>query len=456
MPTSDYKRRKRANAAAGGLAGAYFLGAPAAVGAQQAGIRATRRAAANETKLRDAAPTWRKYEKVKNLADRAGTEGEGAAARGMADKLKAKAEGEQKAARRSIKGYRTTKVVAHLAKPKAALVTGFGATAAAGASLGAAATQKPKRKKATLAKRDYTVAQQKWERREARANRVENTGQGVAGAAGGALGGAALRDAAFNDYPGFKQKMQLRSMDVPTKVGRKAAEAVMHGKPGLKTMGTVAAGSVVAATGTRSKKIANKRARRLEEMSKAQEPGRLAHQADLELAKSATMGNRELAHRKKVQSATTIAGSTLGLAALGTLGGAKLLPKATKLGKTPRGQAYARHLDRAAQQLSIGAGGVGGVGGYNFAAIQRAEAKKVEPKTKVAKALSDRNLARTLNLAFNGKQQDTRIRATNLYMRAKTRGEKKVVPVAARKQKKVARVIERANAGQKWSPVKGD
>lgn len=456
MPQPSYERRRRANTAAGAVVGAYAAGLPASVGAQKVGVNAALRAQANEVKLKDAAPSYRKYEKVKNLADRGSTPGERSAAQGMADKLKAKAQAEEKAARKSIKGYRSAKALRVLANPKAALAAGFGGTAAAGAAIGRAVTEKPKKKKvATLAKRDYSVAQARWEGRERRANRVENTGQGVAGAAGTALGGAALRDAAFHDYPGFKQRMQLRSMDVPTKVGRKVAEAAMHGKPGLKTLGTVAAGTVVATAGTKAKKTAAKRARRLEEMSKMAEPGSLMHRADL--AKSAApMGNRELAHRKKVQSATTIAGSTLGLAAIGALGGAKLLPRATKLGKTPRGQAYARHLDRAATQLSIGAGGVGGVGGYNFAAIQRAEAKKVEPKTKVAKALSDRNLARTLNLAFNGRQQDTRIRATNLYMRAKTRGEKKAVPYAARKQKKVARVIERAQSGQKWSPVKGD
>lgn len=369
-----YQERRRENATLGAAVSAYAGGGAASYGAMRVGRRAQVRAKANEVKLQNAAPSTRKYAKAQNLADRGATPGERAAARGMADKLKAKAESERKAARRSIKGYRTTKALTRLSNPKTALAVGFGGTAAAGGTVGAALTRKPKSR---VRKRDYSQAQANWERRARRANRVENTGQTVAGTAGAALGGAALRDAAFKDYPGFKARSEARAAKLPKKI----ATPLVQGKPGFKVLATAAGGTVVAATGTRSKNIAERKARRYEQMSKSfgHEPGSLMHAHDVEIAKA--MSNRELSNRKKVQSATTIAGSTLGLGALGALGGAKLLPKATKLGKTPRGQAYARHLDRAATQLSIGAGGIGGVGGYNFAAIQRAEANKVaKPK----------------------------------------------------------------------------
>ena len=107
------------------------------------------------------------------------------------------------------------------------------------------------------------------------------------------------------------------------------------------------------------------------------------------------MSDDKLAHRKKLSAATTIVSSTLGIAGLAGLAGAKGLPRAAgKLVKHPKVMAKAPKKTRvfindakrvrAAEKkgtniawgLSTGAGGVGGIGGYNYASIQRAEAKK--------------------------------------------------------------------------------
>jgi len=77
--------------------------------------------------------------------------------------------------------------------------------------------------------------------------------------------------------------------------------------------------------------------------------------------------DKRLRAQKKIQAGTSIAGSTVGLTGLGMLaasrthpGALKQLPKVTALG-----------------------GGIGGVGGFNFASIQNQEAKKKPPRQNV-------------------------------------------------------------------------
>lgn len=74
------------------------------------------------------------------------------------------------------------------------------------------------------------------------------------------------------------------------------------------------------------------------------------------------MNDNQLKRAKKASAGLSITGGSLGLAGLGAL-----------IAKKPE----------TAAKLSIGATGVGGVGSYNYAAIQRAEAKKRGPKQQV-------------------------------------------------------------------------
>ena len=91
------------------------------------------------------------------------------------------------------------------------------------------------------------------------------------------------------------------------------------------------------------------------------------------------MTKKELAHRKRIQAATSVAGSTAGLTSLGLLGASAIVGRGK--GKKAARQAMALK-DKAFMAGSIGAG-IGGVSGYNFAAIQRAEAKQQERGTKM-------------------------------------------------------------------------
>lgn len=103
----------------------------------------------------------------------------------------------------------------------------------------------------------------------------------------------------------------------------------------------------------------------------------------------------KLRHKKKVSAATSIVSSTFGIAGLGALAAAKGGPKlAGKLVKHPKLMAKAPQKAKvlvndqkkikiksdkamnAAWGLSTGATGIGGIGGYNYASIQRAEARK--------------------------------------------------------------------------------
>lgn len=82
------------------------------------------------------------------------------------------------------------------------------------------------------------------------------------------------------------------------------------------------------------------------------------------------MSDAELSRRKKIQAKTSIAGSTLGLTALG-LKGVQVAAKAN-----PRTARFSKPISEAATTSAIGGAGIGGVGGYNFAAYTREDARR--------------------------------------------------------------------------------
>lgn len=86
----------------------------------------------------------------------------------------------------------------------------------------------------------------------------------------------------------------------------------------------------------------------------------------------------DISDAKRTQAYLTAGGSALGVAALGTKGGASVASRMAR--SRPKGswklRSTANRLNSAAENATIGAAGVGGVSGFNFAAIQRAEGKK--------------------------------------------------------------------------------
>jgi hypothetical protein len=396
----DLTRKQRSEVASdatvGGIAGAAYGGFPAAAGIQHVGMKAKNKLKAADEHAMANAPTYRRYEKAKNLYERAGTEGEKAAAGAASERLKAKAEGERKAAYKGIKGLRRARVLSHLpTSNKGAIIAGVtaagvaGASALGGISYGAqkrqaaarAAARKPK--PVALAKRDYSKARAHWTRQQKIGNRVENTGGTVAGVAGATMGGAALRDALFKDRPGSR----VRAVKMTSKLPPQVAETLLNTKPGLKVLAAAAGGTAVGYVGNRHKRLAEKKVARYS-VHKGVEPGSLMHRHDLETV-SKLMSDSQLSHRKKVAAGVGTATATMGLAALGSKGISALIPKVGgAIGKTPKARAYARKLDSAATTLTIGAAGVGGAGGLNGAAIQRDEAERVQPVNKPGKKLA--------------------------------------------------------------------
>lgn len=283
--------------------------------------------------------------------------------------------------------------------------------------------------------RDYSRAKSRWEKNERVANRVENAGGTVAATGGALLGGAALRDAAFKDHPTLKAKAIAHSTALPAKVG----EGLVHTKPGFKTLAAIGAGTAVGYTGNKHRRLAEKKVARYS-VSKA-EPGSLMHAHDLEVVSK--MGDRELSHRKKVQAGVAVGASTLGLSALGAKGAGAIMPKLGRVGKTPRARAYARKLDRDANTLAIGATGVGGAGGYNFAAIQNAEAKrKTVAKLLVTAARQDALVSK----AFDSER--SRQRRAKAGEAGAVVGAAGAAGMAARPQKKLV-MVNRASAAKK-------
>lgn len=102
------------------------------------------------------------------------------------------------------------------------------------------------------------------------------------------------------------------------------------------------------------------------------------------LAKNLTQ--EQIDRKKKVQSATSITTSTLGLTALGATAvgwkgkqAASLISRATKGKRLVNDAKVDRVVDaasRARVPLLTTSAGIGGVGGYNFASYTRAEAKQ--------------------------------------------------------------------------------
>lgn len=101
----------------------------------------------------------------------------------------------------------------------------------------------------------------------------------------------------------------------------------------------------------------------------------------------------DLAHKKRIQAGLSLAGAGLGLAALGTKGGAvatrqtlKRVPEvARRLKLTPK---VAEKADKTSLGLVTTASGLGGASGIHFAALQREEAKKEDRVAKNAFGVS--------------------------------------------------------------------
>lgn len=109
--------------------------------------------------------------------------------------------------------------------------------------------------------------------------------------------------------------------------------------------------------------------------------GRGISKADIKAPPS----QEELRHRKKVSANLSMASSTMGIAGLASLAAGKLVPVgARKIPKlfpkslaTKKGQKKFGHkANKAALGFSSTAGGIGGVGGFNYAKLQREEARK--------------------------------------------------------------------------------
>lgn len=130
------------------------------------------------------------------------------------------------------------------------------------------------------------------------------------------------------------------------------------------------------------------------------------------------MDKNELSRKKKIQATTSIVGSTLGLSALGTKGGAVVLRRLAKpaaKAKHARDAAKLGHraqqLDRASLGLVTTASGVGGLSGYNFASIQREEAKREKAgKALVAKADDPAQKAMRRRLAQSSDKEKSQLR----------------------------------------------
>ena len=107
----------------------------------------------------------------------------------------------------------------------------------------------------------------------------------------------------------------------------------------------------------------------------------------------ATWSDKQLRAHKRAQGYVSATGATLGIAALGAAGvktgvGRRGALKLARLSNHASPQAGAkvvrgqRKIGGAVSGLTVGSAGVGGVGGYNFAAIQSQESRR-----KVAKAI---------------------------------------------------------------------
>lgn len=110
--------------------------------------------------------------------------------------------------------------------------------------------------------------------------------------------------------------------------------------------------------------------------------------------KARSMSDAELRHRKKIQGRISQTTSTLGLTGVG-IGGAAVLaskkPGALRaMQKLPKAKNLsADKLKDAGLYTSLASGGIGGVGGYNFAAYTNAESKRKQPVRKSEEGFLD-------------------------------------------------------------------
>lgn len=88
------------------------------------------------------------------------------------------------------------------------------------------------------------------------------------------------------------------------------------------------------------------------------------------------MTDEELRHRKRLQAGISVTTASLGLAALGTRAGAGVARRTVK--NPVKARRIANSLNSHSTGLLTTSAGIGGYGGFNFAAIQRAEAKRDE------------------------------------------------------------------------------
>jgi len=105
-------------------------------------------------------------------------------------------------------------------------------------------------------------------------------------------------------------------------------------------------------------------------------------------AEKPLMSDAELRRRKKLQGHISRTTSTLGLTGVGLLGTSLALKKKPGLLKAVPGlkKANPDKLREGAQNIGLVSGGIGGVGGYNFAAYTNAESRK---RQKVAKSMDE-------------------------------------------------------------------
>ena len=118
------------------------------------------------------------------------------------------------------------------------------------------------------------------------------------------------------------------------------------------------------------------------------------------------MTDAQLKHRKRLSAGTTIVTSTLGLGALGAKGGGNIARRIGAARKIPKLMRVGRKIENAAVPVTLASGGLGGLSGYNYASIQRAEAKRrVQPVKKAydpEKTRQRRNQAAQYTLAGVG------------------------------------------------------
>lgn len=101
------------------------------------------------------------------------------------------------------------------------------------------------------------------------------------------------------------------------------------------------------------------------------------------------LSDTELAHRKRVQAGTSMAGSAAGLTSLGLLGGSVVARK--------KGLKVAPKLKNASTNAAITGAGIGGLSGFNFASIQNEESKRRQPVSKMGEKIAARYTATMLH-----------------------------------------------------------